>query len=79
MNNSAKEYDVIIIGAGLSGLTLTNEIIKNLKKCLDFRKKKKFSNDKNWCFWNIPENPFTKYTDNIWNKIVIKLTSKKRT
>ena len=50
MKNS-KKYDVIIIGAGLSGLTLANEIItRTSKSVLILEKKKKFSNDKNWCF-----------------------------
>ncbi len=78
MKNS-KKYDVIIIGAGLSGLTLANEIItRTSKSVLILEKKKKFSNDKNWCFWNVPENPFTKYADNIWSKVVIKIDKKKK-
>ena len=41
MNNS-KKYDVIIIGAGLSGLTLANEIISRTpKRVLILEKKKK--------------------------------------
>ena len=41
---SKKEYDIIIIGAGLSGLTLAVELIKRTKKnVLILEKKKKIS------------------------------------
>ena len=42
--NSKKEYDIIIIGAGLSGLTLAVELIKRTeKKVIILEKKKKIS------------------------------------
>ena len=69
-----KYFDVIILGAGLSGLTLANELSnrKNLK-ILIIEKKKKFLYDKNWCFWNIPKNPLTEKLENCWKKIHIKI------
>ena len=71
-------YDVIIVGAGLSGLNLAEEISRRTNySILILEKKKKFLNDKNWCFWNLPENKFTKYADHSWEKIIIKFNSKK--
>tara|TARA_B100000035_G_scaffold195545_1_gene166952 strand:+ start:3599 stop:4750 length:1152 start_codon:yes stop_codon:yes gene_type:complete len=69
-----KKFDIIIIGAGLSGLTLANEISKKSKKSiLIIEKKKGFSYDKNWCFWNTPENIFTERYDTAWDSIRIKI------
>ena len=51
LNLIKKKFDVIIIGAGLSGLTLANKISEKSKKSvLIIEKKKKFDYDKNWCF-----------------------------
>ena len=73
MNN----YDIIIIGAGLSGLTLALELSKKTtKSILILEKKKKFFFDKNWCFWNQPHNPFTLRYDNQWENIAIKINGK---
>ena len=73
MNN----YDVIIIGAGLSGLTLALELSKKTtKSILILEKKKKFFFDKNWCFWNQPNNPFTFKYDNQWENIAVKINGK---
>ena len=76
--NSKKEYDIIIIGAGLSGLTLAVELIKRTeKKVIILEKKKKFRYDKNWCFWNYPENKFSKNFNNSWSRVAIKFGAKK--
>lgn len=74
-----KEFDIIIIGAGLSGLTLAKEISeKTDKNILLIEKKKKLLYDKNWCFWNTPINPFTKLCDTSWNNISIKIFESER-
>jgi len=73
MNN----YDIIIIGAGLSGLTLALELSKKTaKSILILEKKRKLFFDKNWCFWNQPYNPFTSKYDNQWENIAIKIDGK---
>ena len=47
------DFDIIIIGAGLSGLSLAIEIITRTKfTVLLLEKKRKLQKDKNWCFWN---------------------------
>ena len=73
-------FDIIVIGAGLSGLVLTLELIKKTKKrILLLEKKKRFEYDKNWCFWNLPKNIFSDCYNNKWNKINVIIDGKKRT
>ena len=72
MNN----YDFIIIGAGCSGLSLLYEmnksnIFKN-KTCAIFDKRKQFSKDKIWSYWNVFEHSFSDCLLNRWDKVVVK-------
>lgn len=79
MNKIIKEFDIIIIGAGLSGLVLAYELSKRTsKKILLLEQKKKFENDKNWCFWNFPENYFTTRAENRWKKIFVSIDGQKK-
>ena len=56
------DFDIIIIGAGLSGLSLAIEIITRTKfTVLLLEKKRKLQKDKNWCFWNYPKNIHREY------------------
>ena len=74
-----ENFEVIIIGAGLSGLTLAKEICDRTNyKILILEKKKKFKFDKNWCFWNRPENPFTNNFDHAWEKISVNIDGKEK-
>lgn len=72
MNN----YDFIIIGAGCSGLSLLYEmnksnILKN-KTCAIFDKRKHFSKDKIWSYWNVFEHSFSDCLMNQWDKVIVK-------
>ena len=82
MLDKVHKADVIIIGAGLSGLTLGIELLKKTNKSiLILEKKKKLTKDKNWCFWNYPENHFTKKYSKKWDNIKVnwgKLTINKK-
>ena len=70
MFNKCCKVDIIIIGAGLSGLTLALEILKKTDKTLIIlEKKKKLIKDKNWCFWNYPKNYFTNDYSKKWDYI----------
>ncbi len=74
MRKSAKkiDFDIVIIGAGLSGLSLAIEITKRTKfTVLLLERKKKLQKDKNWCFWNYPKNIFTTKYNNSWENIKI--------
>ena len=74
-----ENYQIIIIGAGLSGLTLAKEICaRSNYKILILEKKKKLVYDKNWCFWNQPINTFTHNFDNAWEKISISIDDKEK-
>lgn len=70
---SRERFDIIIIGAGLSGLTLARELIKKTsKKILLLEKEGNKKKDKNWSYWNIPKNCFSDKFDFSWKKIKIK-------
>lgn len=73
-----ENFDIIIIGSGVSGLILANEIIERTdKSVLLLEKKKKIQFDKNLCFWNLPNNLLTSEADNKWNKICVIIHGKK--
>jgi lycopene beta-cyclase len=79
MQKYYKDFDIVIIGAGLSGLILANEIIKkNKKKILIIEKNKNLTVNKNWCFWNKPLNDFTENFDHEWKKISIAINKKEK-
>ena len=72
MNN----YDFIIIGAGCSGFSLLYEmnksnILKN-KTCAVFDKRKNFSKDKIWSYWNTFEHSFSDCLLDQWDKVIVK-------
>ena len=74
------KFDIIIIGFGLSGITLLLEFLKRTnKKILILEKKKKLERDKTWCFWNKPTNIFTKKNRKSWKKIIVMFGNKKIT
>ena len=73
------EFDIIIIGAGVSGMILADELLSRTnKKVLIIEKRKKFSYDKNLCFWNKPKNLITEVANNEWNKIAVYSNGEKK-
>ena len=73
-----QEVDITIIGAGVSGLILANEITERTnKKVLLLEKKKKFKFDKNLCYWSIPRNSLTDCADNRWSEICVLINKNK--
>ena len=77
-NQHIIKFDIIIIGFGLSGITILLELLQRTnKKILILEKKKKLERDKIWCFWNKPRNVFTTKYRNSWKKIVIECKNKK--
>ena len=76
--NKSSNFDVIIIGAGVSGMILANEILtRTKKKILVIERRKRFSYDKNLCFWSKPYNLLTNIANNEWKNIVIYSNGKK--
>ncbi len=71
-------FDIIIIGAGVSGLILANEIIERTdKSVLVLEKKRHLKDTKNLCFWNKPNNILVKNVDNRWRDICVLINHKK--
>ena len=72
---SIEYYDFVIIGGGMSGLSLTKEIIssgltKN-KKLLIIEKRDNYYRDKIWSFWNIMDSNYEKIKFNSWSSFSI--------
>ncbi|MEE2695108.1 MAG: lycopene cyclase family protein [Pseudomonadota bacterium] len=75
-----KNFDIIIIGAGVSGLILANEILTRTRKSvLILEREKKIGREKNLCFWNIPKNVVSNKADNRWKNISLIMNGKKTT
>lgn len=71
-------FDIIIIGSGVSGLILANEIIERTnKRILLLEKRKKIPYDKNICFWNLPNNILSNSADSKWNRISVNIDGEK--
>jgi len=72
---SIENYEFVIIGGGMSGLSLTKEIIssgltKN-KKLLIIEKRDNYYRDKIWSFWNIMDSNYEKIKFNSWSSFSI--------
>ena len=67
-----KEFDYIILGGGLSGLSLAYHMHK--LGCLQYKtlcileKRNKYDRDKNWSYWDFDNNLFSKCVIKSWNK-----------
>lgn len=75
----ATDYDIVILGAGMAGLSLVYRAIKNNvwrdKKILIIEKELKIRNDKTFCFWSVKDNPHLKDFESLinykWNQMQI--------
>ena len=73
-----KEFDIIVVGAGVSGLILADEITKRTNKTvLLLERKKELKFEKNLCFWNIPINILYEAADNKWKEISVIIQGKR--
>jgi lycopene beta-cyclase len=64
-----KKVDFIILGGGCSALSLINNVIK--KKITNYtfliiEKRKKYTDDKSWGFWDKNDSKYTEFTENSW-------------
>lgn len=76
-NHTGKnEFDYIILGAGLSGLSLAVRLIQsgrfNHKKILLCDKQPKNLNDRTWCFWEQQPGYFENIIHHHYNKLWLK-------
>ena len=75
-----KEFDYIILGGGLSGLTLAYEL--NKQGCLEnktlciLEKRKEYSRDKSWSYWDFENNKFPSCVIGSWDSFSITLNQK---
>ncbi|WP_031426954.1 lycopene cyclase family protein [Flavimarina sp. Hel_I_48] len=71
-------YDYIILGAGLSGLTLALRITEDPffkdKEILILDRKEKIENDRTWCFWHQGKSRWENIISKKWYKIGFKTT-----
>ena len=64
------EYDFIILGGGCASLSFAVELTKNQVnkyKFLILEDRKKYEDDKSWCFWHSKENPFSTLVSKSWD------------
>jgi lycopene beta-cyclase len=68
----ATHYDIIIVGGGLSGLTLATELRKYpafaRKSLLILERDGKTANDRTWCFWAKPDEPLPPVVHRMWER-----------
>lgn len=75
-----KEFDYIILGGGLSGLSLAYEL--NRQGCLKnktlaiLEKRKNYKRDKNWSYWDYDHNAFKNCVIQSWDSFEIKHDNK---
>lgn len=80
---SREEYDYVIAGAGLAGLSLTYKIINHPqlkdKTILLIDKDTKDKNDRTWCYWTEKESPFPEIVNHRWHSIDFSGSGKNKT
>jgi lycopene beta-cyclase len=69
----AEQFDYIIAGAGLAGLSLLQHMMQHAffrhKRILVLDKAAKKSNDRTWCFWEQQAGPFEPVVHHRWDQI----------
>ena len=75
MNQTTQEFDYIIAGAGMAGLSLAYRISRSsLRDCsvLIIDRDEKTSNDHTWCFWEKEESLFEEIVACSWDKLLFR-------
>ncbi len=71
---SEEHYDIIICGAGLSGLSLAYRAFKSKvwqeERVLIVDKDRKDKNDRTWCFWQAAPSPFEDILYHQWEELL---------
>lgn len=73
------EYDVIILGGGCSGLALATRLAELGEDCpqtLVVEKRKKYLNDRTWCFWDDGDLRLQKLAQHQWQTMRIATSQK---
>ncbi len=70
--SEAKQFDIIIVGGGLSGLSLAVELhrqgLLENKKLLILEKRSTYVDDKSWCGWNVLPHGFSQCVGKTWDE-----------
>lgn len=69
---SGEQYDFIIAGAGLAGLSLAHRINRSSlrsKRTLIIDRAEKSANDHTWCFWSDQPGPFDHLVHRKWDSL----------
>jgi lycopene beta-cyclase len=76
------KVDFIILGGGCSALSLINNVIKKNITSYSFlilEKRKKYTDDKSWCFWDKNNSKYNKFTEKSWNNFSFSYKKSKNT
>jgi lycopene beta-cyclase len=72
MTEKIEKYDIILTGAGLSGLTMAHEMMRHRffqdKRILLVDRDEKNRNDRTWCFWAKQDEPLPPVVFKTWDK-----------
>lgn len=60
--------DVLILGAGLAGLSLAHRLAKEGTKITLLEKREEYLNDRTWCFWNTHAHAFEHLIEKRWKR-----------
>ena len=77
--NSTKIVDFIILGGGCSSLSFINNVIEKKitdKSFIIIEKRKEYSDDKSWCFWEKENHKFKSIVENTWDSCSFSLNDK---
>ena len=77
-----ESFDYVILGGGCAALSLASQISD--KKIIKFsflilEKKRKYTDDRSWCFWSKKEHIYDKLVSYSWNKFSFGLKNKEVT
>ena len=72
-----KKYDIVIIGAGCSGLSLAYRLIDtNISICILESGRRENRARKTWSYWDVYSHPFAKLENNSLNKLYCAIDSR---
>lgn len=70
-----KEFDVVILGGGMTGLTLAHHLVQSEHgepapplKTLVIEPRSTYHRDKTWCYWQLDEAPFDAAITHKWSR-----------
>jgi len=68
------QADLVILGGGCAGLSLAARLAKlgkNAPKVFIIEKRKNYTNDRTWCFWDIENTQYQSLKSHAWSKFEV--------